>query len=152
MDDVPDSLIISASKRLFGSDRRSFMAEVPLEIWPGSPRIAERRLGWVRQAVPKGLHVSVGTQTVPRRQPGPAMNSLPPTVDLPTDLRTDRRYSPRWIFLMSGKFVDLGRPASAAWDDPVHPRQAAGNRQKCCLPHDSRSGGWICPVSTEQGV
>lgn len=56
MDDVPDSLIISAAKRLFGSDRRSYMAEVALEICQGSPRIAERRFGWGRQAVQKGLH------------------------------------------------------------------------------------------------
>ena len=55
MDGVPDSLVISASKRLFGCERRSYMAEVALEICQGSPRIAERRFGWGRQAVQKGI-------------------------------------------------------------------------------------------------
>lgn len=55
MDDVIDLLIISASKRLFGSERRSFMAEVALEICNGSPRVAERRFGWGRATVQKGL-------------------------------------------------------------------------------------------------
>ena len=58
MDDLPDSLIISAAKRLFGSQRRSYMAEVTLEICQGSPRIAERRFGWGRQAVQKGIDES----------------------------------------------------------------------------------------------
>ena len=58
MDGVPDSLIVSAAKRLFGSERRSYMAEVTLEICQGSPRIAERRFGWGRQAVQKGIHES----------------------------------------------------------------------------------------------
>jgi len=58
MDDVPDSLIASAAKRLFGSERRSFMAEVTLAICQGSPRIAERRFGWGRQAVQKGIDES----------------------------------------------------------------------------------------------
>jgi len=58
MDDVPDSLIVSAAKRLFGSERRSFMAEVTLAICQGSPRIAERRFGWGRQAVKKGIDES----------------------------------------------------------------------------------------------
>lgn len=56
MDDVTDSLIISAAKRLFGSERRSYMAEVTLAVCQGSPRIAERRFGWGRQAVQKGIH------------------------------------------------------------------------------------------------
>ena len=58
MDDVPDSLIVSAAKRLFGSERRSYMAEVTLEICQGSPRIAEQRFGWGRQAVQKGIYES----------------------------------------------------------------------------------------------
>jgi len=58
MDDVADSLIISAAKRLFGNERRSYMAEVTLEICQGSPRIAERRFGWGRQAVQKGIDES----------------------------------------------------------------------------------------------
>jgi Rhodopirellula transposase DDE domain len=58
MDDVLDSLIISAAKRLFGSERRSYMAEVALEVCQGSPRVAERRFGWGRQAVQKGIHES----------------------------------------------------------------------------------------------
>lgn len=58
MDDVMDSLIISAAKRLFGSERRSYMAEVTREVCQGSPRIAERRFGWGRQAVQNGIDES----------------------------------------------------------------------------------------------
>lgn len=68
MDDVIDSLIISASKRLFGSERRSFMAEVALEICDGSPRIAERRFGWGRATVQKGID-ELEQGVAPKTQP-----------------------------------------------------------------------------------
>src|SRR3954468_4870557 len=51
-----DSLIRSAAQRLRGHQRRSFQAEVTQVLCGGSPRAAERRFGWGRDCVEKGLH------------------------------------------------------------------------------------------------
>jgi hypothetical protein len=51
-----DALICSGARRLTGYQRRLFQAEVALELCGGSPRLAERRFGWGRDTVEKGLH------------------------------------------------------------------------------------------------
>jgi hypothetical protein len=51
-----DALIQAGAKRLRGHQRRLFMAEVTLEVCAGNARQAERRFGWGRQTVSKGLH------------------------------------------------------------------------------------------------
>src|SRR5512143_2641696 len=51
-----DTLIRSGARRLTGYQRRLFQAEVALELCGGSPRTAERRFGWGRHTVEKGLH------------------------------------------------------------------------------------------------
>src|SRR4051794_8098493 len=51
-----DALIRSAARRLTGYQRRSFQAEVAVELCSGNARQAERRFGWGRQTVQKGLH------------------------------------------------------------------------------------------------
>jgi hypothetical protein len=51
-----DALIRSGARRLTGSRRRAFIAEVARELCDGSPRKAERRFGWGRDTVAKGLH------------------------------------------------------------------------------------------------
>ena len=51
-----DSLIRSAAQRLKGHQRRLFQAEVASALCEGSPRLAERRFGWGRECVEKGLH------------------------------------------------------------------------------------------------
>jgi DDE family transposase len=51
-----DALIRSGARRLTGYQRRLFQAEVALELCGGSPRLAERRFGWGRDPVEKGLH------------------------------------------------------------------------------------------------
>src|SRR3954464_2808958 len=53
-----DTLIRSAARRLTGHQRRLFQAEVAEELCGGSPRLAERRFGWGRDTVEKGLHES----------------------------------------------------------------------------------------------
>jgi hypothetical protein len=50
-----DELIRSAARRLKGHQRRLFQAEVALSLCDGNPRAAERRFGWGRDAVAKGL-------------------------------------------------------------------------------------------------
>ncbi len=50
-----DALIRSGASRLAGYQRRSFQAEVALELCSGNARQAERRFGWGRETVAKGL-------------------------------------------------------------------------------------------------
>ncbi len=53
-----DALICSGARRLTGYQRRLFVAEVATELCGGSARRAERRFGWGRVTVVKGLHES----------------------------------------------------------------------------------------------
>jgi hypothetical protein len=58
MDDTTariDSLLQSGARRLTGHQRRLFQAEVTAELCGGSARAAERRFGWGRETVEKGL-------------------------------------------------------------------------------------------------
>ena len=54
--DCVDSLLRSAAKRLTGYQRRLFQAEVATQLCDGNARQAERRFGWNRDTVDKGLH------------------------------------------------------------------------------------------------
>ena len=47
--------IRSAARKLTGAKRRAFQAETTRDYCNGSPRIAERRFGWSRATVQKGL-------------------------------------------------------------------------------------------------
>jgi len=51
-----DALIRSGAKRLTGYQRRLFQAEVVTTLCGGNARQAERRFGWGRETVEKGLH------------------------------------------------------------------------------------------------
>ena len=51
-----DALLQQGARRLQGHARRLFMAEVALQLCAGNPRQAERRFGWGRETVDKGLH------------------------------------------------------------------------------------------------
>jgi hypothetical protein len=51
-----DALIRSGAKRLTGYQRRLFQAEVATALCGGCARPAERRFGWGRDTVQKGLH------------------------------------------------------------------------------------------------
>ena len=56
--DLVDALLRSGARRLTGYQRRLFQAEVTAELCGGSPRVAERRFGWGRNTVDKGLKES----------------------------------------------------------------------------------------------
>jgi hypothetical protein len=56
--DRVDALLRSGARRLTGYQRRLFQAEVAEELCGGSPRRAERRFGWGRDTIEKGLHGS----------------------------------------------------------------------------------------------
>ena len=47
--------IKSAARKLQGAARRVFQAEATRDDCKGSPRMAERKFGWSRHAVQKGL-------------------------------------------------------------------------------------------------
>jgi len=49
-------LLQRGAQRLQGLERRLFMAEVTLKLCAGNARKAERRFGWGRETVAKGLH------------------------------------------------------------------------------------------------
>lgn len=51
-----DALIRAGAKRLTGYQRRLFQAEVATALCGGCARQAERRFGWGRETVEKGLH------------------------------------------------------------------------------------------------
>src|SRR5262245_1160965 len=51
-----DALIRSGARRLTGFQRRQFQAEVATALCGGCARQAERRFGWGRETVEKGLH------------------------------------------------------------------------------------------------
>jgi hypothetical protein len=51
-----EALLVSGARRLTGWRRREFIAEVTRELCGGNPRVAERRFGWGRETVQKGLH------------------------------------------------------------------------------------------------
>lgn len=51
-----DGLLRRGAERLKGHQRRLFLAEVTLELCGGNARQAERRFGWGRETVDKGLH------------------------------------------------------------------------------------------------
>jgi hypothetical protein len=54
-----DALLRSGARRLTGYQRRLFQAEVTIQLCGGSARVAERRFGWGRETVEKGLHESL---------------------------------------------------------------------------------------------
>jgi hypothetical protein len=54
--EVYEKLILSAARRLKGHARRLFQAEVAGALCGGSPRAAERRFGFDREAVATGQH------------------------------------------------------------------------------------------------
>jgi hypothetical protein len=51
-----EALLQAAANRLTGHPRRLFLAEVALELCDGNARQAERRFGWGRDTIDKGLH------------------------------------------------------------------------------------------------
>src|SRR5271156_3956746 len=54
--DCYESLLRQGADRLKGHERRLFMAEVALQLCDGNARKTERRFGWGRETVDKGLH------------------------------------------------------------------------------------------------
>jgi transposase len=51
-----DALLQRGAQRLTGHQRRLFLAEVTRDLCGGNARQAERRFGWGRETITKGLH------------------------------------------------------------------------------------------------
>lgn len=51
-----DMLIKSAATKLTGHQKRIFLAEVTIELCEGSSRSSERRFGWGRETIDKGIY------------------------------------------------------------------------------------------------
>ena len=49
------STLKDAAKKLTGSKKRAFMAKVTIDYLDSSPRKAETKLGWSREAIATGL-------------------------------------------------------------------------------------------------
>jgi len=103
-----DSLICSAAQRLKGHQRRLFQAEVAHALCGGSPRAAERRFGWGRDCVEKGLHEAgsglrcvenfAAKGAVPREVKDPQLAAdiravVEPHTQADPELKSPRRYT-----------------------------------------------------------
>jgi Rhodopirellula transposase DDE domain len=103
-----DALIRSGARRLTGFQRRAFLAEVATELCGGNARQAERRFGWGRETVEKGLHehqtglrcledfAARGRQRVEQKDPRLAADIraiVEPHTYADPGLRSSRRYT-----------------------------------------------------------
>jgi hypothetical protein len=103
-----DALIRSGARRLTGFQRRAFLAEVATELCDGNARQAERRFGWGRETVEKGLHerrtgircledfVARGRQRVEDKDPRLAADirqTVEPHSYADPSLKSSRRYT-----------------------------------------------------------
>jgi hypothetical protein len=106
--DSYDELLRQGAKRLTGHQRRLFQAQVCLTLCDGNPRLAERRFGWGRHTVAKGLHEwqsgircleNFGTRGARRsedKKPHLAADIravVEPQTSADPELRSSRRYS-----------------------------------------------------------
>jgi hypothetical protein len=106
--DSYDELLRQGAKRLTGHQRRLFQAQVCLTLCDGNPRLAERRFGWGRHTVAKGLHEwqsgircleNFGTRGARRsegKKPQLAADIraiVEPQTSADPELRSSRRYS-----------------------------------------------------------
>jgi hypothetical protein len=120
-----DALIRSGARRLTGFQRRSFLAEVAVELCGGSARQAERRFGWGRETVEKGLHerhhgvrclenfAARGRQRSEQKDPQLAADIraiVEPHTHVDPELKSSRRYTNLSAAEVRGALIDKGYP------------------------------------------
>jgi hypothetical protein len=120
-----DALIRSGAGRLTGFQRRSFLAEVAVELCGGSARPAERRFGWGRETGAKGLHErhhgvrcleNFAARGRQRREPkGPQLAAdiraiVGPHTHADPELKSSRRYTNLSAAEVRGALIDKGYP------------------------------------------
>src|SRR5436305_2322557 len=123
-----DSLIRSGASRFTGYQRRSFQAEVAVELCSGNARQAERRFGWGRETVEKGLHerhtgircledfVARGRQRSEEKDPQLAADIraiVEPHTHADPELKSSRRYTNLSAAEVRQALVDRGHRRDA---------------------------------------
>jgi hypothetical protein len=118
-----DALIRSGASRLTGYQRRSFQAEVAAELCGGNARRAERRFGWGRATVEKGLQerhhglrcledfAARGRQRSEEKDPRLAADIraiVEPRTHADPELKSSRRYTNLSAAEVRQALVDLG--------------------------------------------
>src|SRR3954467_11702977 len=120
-----DALIRSGARRLTGYERRSFQAEVAVELCSGNARQAERRFGWGRETVEKGLHerrtglrcledfVARGRQRSEEKDPRLAAEIraiVEPHTHADPELKSSRRYTNLSAAEVRAALIEKGYP------------------------------------------
>ena len=120
-----DALIRSGAGRLTGYQRRSFLAEVAAELCGGNARQAERRFGWGRETVEKGLHerhhgvrcledfAARGRQRSEEKDPRLAADIraiVEPHTHADPELKSSRRYTNLSAAEVRRALIDKGHP------------------------------------------
>src|SRR3954469_25107407 len=123
-----ESLIRSAAQRLKGHQRRLFLAEVAAQLCAGNPRQAERRFGWGRATVQKGLHearqgircvehfAARGRQRSEEKTPQLAADIraiVEPHTQADPELKSSRRYTNLSAAEVRQAFLDKGHTEEA---------------------------------------
>src|SRR3954453_18274454 len=123
-----DALIRSGARRLTGYQRRSFLAEVATDLCGGNARHAERRFGWGRETVEKGLHelrhgircrehfAARGRQRSEQKDPQLAANIraiVEPHTYADPGLKSPRRYTNLSAAEVRDALIDKGPPKEA---------------------------------------
>src|SRR3954451_21644426 len=120
-----DALVRSAARRLTGFQRRAFQAEVTVELCSGNARQAERRFGWGRETVEKGLHerhtgircledfVARGRQRSEEKDPQLAADIraiVEPHTYADPELKSSRRYTNLTAAKVRAALIEKGYP------------------------------------------
>src|SRR4051794_7928965 len=120
-----DDLIRSGARRLTGYQRRLFQAEVATALCDGNARQAERRFGWGRDTVAKGLHeqrrglrcrenfAARGRQRSEAKDPRPAADIraiVEPHAYTDPELKSARRYTNLSAAEVRQALIDRGYP------------------------------------------
>src|SRR5512142_3289280 len=120
-----DALIRSGARRLTGYQRRLFLAEVATELCGGSARQAERRFGWGRDTVERGLHelrhgvrclenfAARGRQRCEQKDPQLAADIraiVEPHTHADPELKSSRRYTNLSAAEVRQALIDKGYP------------------------------------------
>jgi len=110
MEGAADELLVAAARRMKGVHRRLFLAEVCQKLCDGNTRRAERRFGWGRDTIAKGIEEqkldpevlatrrsrNAGKKRSEDRNPQLAIDIrliVEPHTQTDPELKTDRRYT-----------------------------------------------------------
>jgi Rhodopirellula transposase DDE domain len=133
--DSYDQLIRLAAQRLTGHQRRLFQAQTCLTLCDGNPRLAERRFGWGRHTIAKGLQeLQSGVRCVENFHSRGARRSEDKNPQLAEDIRAivelqtygdpEQRSSRRYSNLSAAEVLDALKTTKGYSDDAL-PRERA---------------------------